>query len=53
MKFMVNGIETEIKAAMDEVCDYCGEHGHQWQKHPEAHADVAAWQAEYARMTSE
>ena len=34
-------------------CDYCGETGHQWQVHPEARADVAAWQAEYARMDDE
>lgn len=24
-------------------CDYCGEDGHDWTVHPEAHADVAAW----------
>ncbi len=26
------------------VCDYCGEQGHGWQRHPQARADVAAWE---------
>jgi hypothetical protein len=28
------------------TCDYCGAVGHTWQIHPEAHADVAAWERE-------
>lgn len=31
------------------TCDYCGEDGHTWHAHPEARADVAAWQREAAR----
>jgi hypothetical protein len=27
------------------VCDYCGETGHTWHVHPQAHVDVATWQA--------
>ena len=27
-------------------CDYCGEHGHTWEVHPEARHDVAAWERE-------
>lgn len=28
------------------TCDYCGQPGHDWQVHPEAVADVAAWRRE-------
>ena len=27
-------------------CDYCGQPGCRWQNHPQARADVAAWQRE-------
>lgn len=27
-------------------CDYCGEEGHDWDIHPEAHRDVAEWERE-------
>jgi hypothetical protein len=27
-------------------CEYCGKPGHDWTRHPEAHADVAAWERE-------
>mgnify|MGYP000899214406 CR=1 FL=1 len=27
-------------------CEYCGAEGHDWQVHPEAHRDVAAWERE-------
>lgn len=29
-----------------ERCDYCGELGHGWAVHPEAVADVRAWERE-------
>jgi hypothetical protein len=32
-------------------CDYCGQTGHGWQQHPEAHADVRAWQRVVAAET--
>lgn len=28
------------------MCDYCGRPGCSWQAHPEAQADVRAWQRE-------
>ncbi|AER50322.1 hypothetical protein FGG36_gp13 [Mycobacterium phage Jeffabunny] len=31
-------------------CDYCGQNGHDWSVHPEARADVRAWEAESHRM---
>ena len=30
-------------------CDHCGEVGHQWRQHPEARADVRAWERELQR----
>lgn len=38
------------KAARIASCDYCGEPGHEWDVHPEARADVAAWEREKAGM---
>ncbi|QGJ94859.1 hypothetical protein SEA_BLINN1_99 [Mycobacterium phage Blinn1] len=31
-------------------CEYCGQPGHDWSVHPEARADVRAWEAESHRM---
>ena len=31
---------------MSVICDYCGQGGHDWRTHPEARADVAAWERE-------
>lgn len=40
-------VETSNPRA--EECDYCGEKGHDWRVHPEAHGDVAAWERETVR----
>ncbi len=37
------------EAPVTEVCDYCGEPGHQWPTHPEARRDVAEWTREMKR----
>lgn len=34
----------------EEVCEFCGEHGCRWWSHPEARADVAAWNREARSM---
>lgn len=38
------------KAARIASCDYCGEPGHEWDVHPEARADVTAWEREKAGL---
>jgi hypothetical protein len=35
---------------MRQECDYCGTPGCHWQRHPQARADVAAWQRELAAI---
>jgi hypothetical protein len=35
----------------DQRCDYCGEIGCHWRRHPQAVADVEEWQREQRRMT--
>lgn len=38
------------RTASDDSCEYCGQPGHDWQVHPEAHRDVADWEREKAGM---
>lgn len=33
------------------LCDYCGREGCHWRRHPQARADVAAWQRELHSLT--
>lgn len=33
-----------------QECEYCGRPGHDWTRHPEAHADVAEWERERHRQ---
>jgi len=33
-----------------QQCEFCGQPGHSWEVHPEAHADVAAWDRERAGL---
>lgn len=47
---LVNSMGPRIQAGLLNTrtasCDYCGEEGHDWEIHPEAHRDVADWQRE-------
>lgn len=37
-----------MTADTDECCDYCGERGHDWTVHEQAHVDVARWKRQEA-----
>ena len=41
-------VQALSPAEREQVCDYCGVAGCQWQQHPQAWVDVAAWQRESA-----
>lgn len=44
MRYMVNGAETEITGNSSLECDYCGQGGHTYRRHPEALQDEREWQ---------
>lgn len=47
---LVNSSGPRIQAGLlntrQASCEYCGEPGHDWQIHPEAHRDIADWKKE-------
>ena len=42
----ITGGMLNTRTANPDGCEYCGEPGHDWQVHPEAHRDVADWERE-------
>lgn len=49
---LINTTGPRIQAGLNNTrtasdsCEYCGQPGHDWQIHPEAHRDVADWERE-------
>ena len=44
----VGSVQAVSPAEREELCDYCGVAGCQWQRHPQAWVDVEAWRRQSA-----